>query len=70
MGWAQAFVGIVFAGLVVMAVCTAKVFHAVQGLGRELERTRRRLEPKESALQSELRTLQDTERAEDGVRST
>lgn len=69
-GWAQVFVGVAFAGLAVLAFCTAKVVRAVHGLGRELERARRRLEPKQSALQSELRPTQDTEDSQDGVRSS
>lgn len=44
------FIGLAFAGLVVLAVCTARVFLAVRGLGRELRRTGERLERKRSAL--------------------
>ena len=50
--------GLTFAGLVVLALCAVKVFFAVNELGRELDRTRRRLEPGQSALRRELRTLQ------------
>jgi hypothetical protein len=61
-----------FAGLVVLAACTVKVFVAVRGLGRELDRIRRRLDPQRAILQGELRTLQQTRepnRIQDGVRS-
>lgn len=72
-GWAQVFVGVAFAGLVVLAVCSVKVFRALRTLGRELERARRRIEPKQSALSGELRRLRDAQEAEhvpDGVRSS
>jgi membrane protein implicated in regulation of membrane protease activity len=55
--WVVVSVGVAFAGLVVLAVCAFKVFLAVRGLARELERTRRRLEPRQKALQGELQTL-------------
>jgi hypothetical protein len=58
MGWVMVFVGLAFVGLVVLSACSVKVFVAVRGLGRELERTRRSLEPKQAALQSELNRLQ------------
>jgi hypothetical protein len=69
----MASVGVAFAGLVVLSACAVKVFLALRDLGRELERTRRLLEPAQLALRSELRNLQraggpDTPR--DGVRST
>ena len=44
------FVGLAFAGLVVIGVCAVQVFVAVRGLGRELQRTKRRLAPKRTAL--------------------
>ncbi|ACY97884.1 hypothetical protein Tcur_2318 [Thermomonospora curvata DSM 43183] len=72
-GWAQVFVAMVFAGLAVLAVCTVKVVRAVQILGRELDRARRRLEPERSALKGELRRLRRTrepDHVDDGVRST
>ncbi|HEX2316425.1 MAG TPA: hypothetical protein VHJ17_21970 [Thermomonospora sp.] len=72
-GWAQVFVGVAFAGLLVLAACSFRVFLAVRGLGRELERTRRRLEPKQSALSDELRRLRDAQESgtvQDGVRSS
>lgn len=67
------FVGAAFTGLLVLAYCTAKVVRAVHGLGRELERTRTRLAPRRSALQSELATMQDAQDAgdsRDSVRSS
>ncbi|WP_245974661.1 hypothetical protein [Thermomonospora umbrina] len=73
MGWAQVFVGMAFAGLLVLAACSFRVYLAVRGLGRELERTRRRLAPKQSALRDELRRLgdpQESDTAPDGVRSS
>jgi hypothetical protein len=54
------FVGLTFAGLVVIAVCAVQVFAAVRGLGRELRRTRERLEPKRSALREAARRLEPT----------
>lgn len=51
------FLGLAFAGLVVLGACSVKVFVAVRGLGRELERTKRSLEPKQAALQNELSRL-------------
>lgn len=71
--WVGLSVGMAFVGLVVLGVCAFKVFLGVQGLGRELERARRRLEPKQTALQNELRTLQDAQETggtQDGVRSS
>jgi hypothetical protein len=52
------FVGLAFAGLVVIGACAVQVFAAVRGLGRELQRTRRRLEPKRSALSMATRRLE------------
>ncbi|MBA9006030.1 MULTISPECIES: hypothetical protein [Thermomonospora] len=73
MGWAQVFVAVASAGLLVLALCAAKVFRAVQGLGRELERTRRRLDAEHSTLRGELRRLRETGESDtsaDGVRSS
>jgi hypothetical protein len=56
--WLDAWVGLAFAGLAVLAACAVKVFFAVRGLGRELDRTWRRLAPERRALRDELRTLQ------------
>lgn len=52
------FVGLAFAGLVVIAVCAVQVSLAVRGLGRELRRTKRRLGPKRSALEFAARRLE------------
>jgi hypothetical protein len=56
--WVLASVGIAFAGMLVLAYGTFRVFVAVQGLGRELERARRRLEPKQAVLADEVRAFQ------------
>jgi hypothetical protein len=58
MAWAMVFVGLAFAGLVVLGACSVKVFVALRALARELERTSRSLEPKQAALKSELSRLQ------------
>ncbi|MFF5259625.1 hypothetical protein ACFY4C_11820 [Actinomadura viridis] len=73
MEWAGISVALGFAGLAVLAVCSFKVYLGVRALGRELERTRRRLGPQHSALRDELRDLQETREAretDDGVRSS
>jgi hypothetical protein len=44
--------------MLVLAYGTFRVFVAVQGLGRELERARRRLEPKQAVLADEVRAFQ------------
>jgi hypothetical protein len=56
----MAFVALAFAGLVVLGVCAVKVSFAVRALGRELQRTRERLEPKRSALLREAERLDRT----------
>jgi hypothetical protein len=56
--WVLASVGIAFVGMLVLAYGSFRVFVGVQRLGHELERTRRRLEPKQAALADELRALQ------------
>ncbi|WP_067473080.1 hypothetical protein [Actinomadura hibisca] len=61
-----------FAGLLVLAFCGFKVHLGVRRLARELDRTRRRLEPEQTALRSELHDLQEAHAARDsgdGVRS-
>jgi hypothetical protein len=60
MPWVMLFIGLTFAGLAVIAACAVKVFLAVRGLGRELKRTRGRLEPKRSALADAARRLERT----------
>lgn len=52
------FVGLAFAGLVVIAVCAVQVSLAVRGFGRELQRTARRLEPHHRALREAGRSLE------------
>jgi hypothetical protein len=54
------FLALAFAGLVVLAVCGVRVSLAVRELGRELQRTRERLEPKRSALLREAERLDRT----------
>jgi len=54
----MSFVGLAFAGLLVLGVCAVKVFVAVRGLGRELQHTRARLEPKRSALKTAAQRLE------------
>lgn len=61
------------AGLAVLAFCAFKVWLGVRRFGRELERTRRRLEPEQAALRGELSRLEDARASqppEDGVRSS
>jgi hypothetical protein len=52
------FIGLAFAGLVVIGLCAVRVAVAVRGLGRELRRTKERLEPKRSALRTASRRLE------------
>jgi hypothetical protein len=52
------FVGLAFAGLVVIGACAVKVFVAVRGLGHELQHARGRLEPKRSALKTAAQRLE------------
>jgi hypothetical protein len=51
------FIGLTFAGLVVIGVCAVKVFVAVRDFGRELQRTKAHLAPKHSALKVAGRRL-------------
>lgn len=57
MPWVMVFVGLAFAGLVVIAACAVQVSLAVRGLGRELQRTAQSLGPKRSALEVAVRRL-------------
>jgi hypothetical protein len=57
MAWVMVFLGLAFAGLAVLGACSVKVFVALRGLSRELERTRRSLEPQHAALKGELGRL-------------
>jgi hypothetical protein len=45
MTWTFAAVGLATAGLAVLGFLSAQVFVAARGLGREIDRTRRRLAP-------------------------
>jgi hypothetical protein len=56
--WLFAWLGLTLAGLVVLTACAVKVFFGVRALGREVDRTWRRLAPERRALRDELRTLQ------------
>ncbi|WP_121436240.1 hypothetical protein [Actinomadura pelletieri] len=72
MAWLAVSVAAGSIGLAVIAFCAFRVWLEVRGFGLELERARRRLAPKHSAL---ARELSDTENARpsqprgDGVRS-
>lgn len=55
--WLLGFVGVASTGLVVLTWAALRLARAVDGLGRELERTRSRLEPEQTALAAELRTF-------------
>ncbi|MEV3924626.1 hypothetical protein [Actinomadura coerulea] len=73
MAWVSVSVSLGFAGLAVLAWCAFKVWLGVRRFGRELERTRRRLEPERSALLDELSRLEDDRSPQppgDGVRSS
>ncbi|MEU8346470.1 hypothetical protein [Actinomadura meyerae] len=70
--WVAVSVSLGFAGLAVLAWCAFKVWLGVRRFGRELERTRRRLEPKRSALRDELSRLDESRSSQtsgEGVRS-
>ncbi|NDU73272.1 hypothetical protein GWI34_11590 [Actinomadura sp. DSM 109109] len=71
--WVSVSVSLGFLGLAVLAWCAFKVWLGVRRFGRELERTRRRLEPKRSALRDELSRRDDDRSPQppgDGVRSS
>ncbi|MGP4028038.1 hypothetical protein [Actinomadura sp. 3N407] len=73
MAWVAVSVSMGFVGLAVLAWCAFKVWLGVRRFGRELERTRRRLEPKQSALRDEVSRMEETRASqppEDGVRSS
>ncbi|WUI03162.1 hypothetical protein OHR68_15575 [Spirillospora sp. NBC_00431] len=72
MAWVAVSVALGFVGLAVLAYCAFRVWLGVRRFGRELERTRRRLGPKQSALRGELSRLEEARAAqpsEGGVRS-
>ncbi|RJL35962.1 hypothetical protein [Bailinhaonella thermotolerans] len=54
MTWAIVFLVLATAGLVVIGVASVRVFVAVRGLGREIQRTRDLLEVKQSTLKSTI----------------
>ncbi|TDE20392.1 hypothetical protein [Actinomadura sp. 6K520] len=73
MAWVAVSVSLGFVGLAVLAWCAFKVWLGVRRFGRELERTRRRLEREHSALRDEVSRMEKTrapQPPEDGVRST
>ncbi|MFD0690353.1 hypothetical protein [Actinomadura fibrosa] len=73
MAWIPVSVSLGFVGLAVLAYCSFRVYMGVRRFGRELERTRRRLAPKQSALRDELDDLNGTRGPQapgDGVRSS
>jgi hypothetical protein len=61
--WIAVSVAAGFVGLAVIAFCAFRVWLGVRSFGRELQRTRRRLAPKQLALRDEL------SRGESGRRS-
>ncbi|MEU8803392.1 hypothetical protein [Spirillospora sp. NPDC048819] len=73
MAWVAVSVSLGFLGLAVLAWCAFKVWLGVRRFGRELERTRRRLEPKQSVLRDEVSRMEESRTSqspEDGVRSS
>ncbi|WP_242614149.1 hypothetical protein [Actinomadura roseirufa] len=73
MAWIPVAVTLGFAGLAVLAYCSFRLYLGVRRFGRELERTKRRLVPKQSALRDELTYLQGAQSSQppgDGVRSS
>ncbi|TDC78303.1 hypothetical protein [Actinomadura sp. 7K507] len=73
MAWVAVSVSLGLVGLAVLAWCAFKVWLGVRRFGRELERTRRRLEPKHSSLRDEVSRMEETrvpQAPEDGVRSS
>ena len=54
------FVGLAFAGLVVIGACTVRLSAAVRDLGRELQQAKQRLAPKRSALLAAAERLERT----------
>ncbi|WP_433471888.1 hypothetical protein ACQPZP_23515 [Spirillospora sp. CA-142024] len=69
MAWVSVAVSLGFAGLAVLAWCAFKVWLGVRRFGRELERTRRRLEPEHSALRDELARLDEARTSQPRVRA-
>ncbi|MEO3784281.1 hypothetical protein ABGB12_13180 [Actinocorallia sp. B10E7] len=54
MAWAMVSVVLGFAGLAVLFYAAFRVFLSARGLGVELKRTRRRLEPRQRELQRQV----------------
>ncbi|GIH29112.1 hypothetical protein Aph01nite_74220 [Acrocarpospora phusangensis] len=54
MSWIYAAAGLGVAGLAVLGVLAARVLTAARGLGRELDRARRRIEPAHARLRAEI----------------
>jgi uncharacterized membrane-anchored protein YhcB (DUF1043 family) len=52
--WIYAAVGLGVAGLAVLGVLTARVLVAARGLGREIDRARKRIEPAQARLRAEI----------------
>jgi heme exporter protein D len=57
MTWVFIAVGVVTAGLVVLAAVSVRVLVAARGLGREIARSRQRLEPAESELRANVSAI-------------
>ncbi|HEY8480862.1 MAG TPA: hypothetical protein VIL71_13635 [Spirillospora sp.] len=73
MAWVAVSVSLGSVGLAVLAWSAFRLWLAVRSFGRELERTRRRLEREHSALRDEVsrtETTRASQSPEDGVRST
>ena len=58
MSWVVASVALAVAGLLVIGYCAMRVFVAVRALAREVDRTRRKLAPRQAALRDELEVFQ------------
>ncbi|CNF64868.1 Uncharacterised protein [Mycobacterium tuberculosis] len=70
--WVAVSVSLGFAGLAVLSWAAFKVWLGVRRFGRELERTRRRLEPRQAALRDELSRVEEarpSQTPDEGVRS-
>jgi hypothetical protein len=55
MPWVMLYVGLAFAGLVVLGGCAIRVHAQVRVLGRQIRRTRERLTASQGVLEAELR---------------
>lgn len=54
MTWIFAAVGVAFAGLVVLAVLSARVLRAANGLNRQITQARAQIAPHEEALRARI----------------